>query len=150
MLVHIGPVGAAQMDGWLRFSRRVLCDLRTEPGDMGNHFAKNLLAEWNPLMDEWSAVLDDVIEAGEGEFVWEGELEPDNAEYLVHSLQRTIRSATVAAWVTPEDLSNYGLITYHVLKRLIDSLESEGVAHHEFVEQMRAEVARFRSSFSST
>ncbi|NNE96185.1 MAG: hypothetical protein HKN24_09180 [Acidimicrobiales bacterium] len=147
MLVHIGPVGAAQMDGWLRFSRRVLCDLRTEPGDLGRTFAQNLLAEWNKLMDEWAAVLDETMRAGQPDFVWKGDLDPDEGEYLVYSLQRTIRSTTVAAWVSPEDLANHGLITYHVLKRLIDSLESEGVAHHEFVEQMRAEVARFRASF---
>lgn len=147
MLVHLGPVESEQMEGWLRFARRVLCDLRTEPGDMGSSFSQNLLAEWNRLIDQWSLTLSSTRQRDD-EFVWRDELEPDKAEYLLHSLQRALHSATVAAWVTPEDMTNHGLVTFHIMQRFIDSLESEGEAHVEYVEQLRSEVARFGSSLS--
>jgi hypothetical protein len=148
MVVHVGPVESKQMEGWLRFARRVLCDLRTEPGDMESRFSQNLLTEWNKLIDQWSATLSTIHKDGEPEFMWRGELEPDKVEYLLHSLQRTLHSATVAAWVTPEDLEKHGLVTYHIMQRLTDSLESEGTAHVEYVEQLRSEVARFGSSLT--
>lgn len=148
MLVHLGPVESKQMDGWLRFARRVLCDLRTEPGDMGGSFTENLFTEWNRLIDQWSLTLSTARRRGEAEFSWRGELEPDKAEYLLHSLQRGLHSSTVAAWVTPDDMTNHGMVTLHIMQRFIDALESEGEAHVEYVEQLRSEVARFGASLA--
>lgn len=142
MQVRLGPLEAAEMDGWLRFARRVLCDLRTEPGDMDSRYAASLLSEWCTLIDSWNHVLIN-RSPDTDHFVWEDTLEPDKAEYLLHSLQKTLHSATVAAWVSPEDLQAHGIVTLHIMQRLIDALESEGTAHHEYVEQLRSEVARF-------
>ena len=142
MQVRVGPLDAAEMDGWLRFARRVLCDLRTEPGDMDSRYAASLLMEWCALIDSWNNVL--LSHSSDSHhFVWEESLEPDKAEYLLHSLQKTLHSATVAAWVTPEDLKAHGIVTLHVMQRFIDALESEGTAHVEYVEQLRSEVSRF-------
>lgn len=143
--VHLGPLGAQQMEGWLRFSRRVLCDLRTAPGDMNSRFASSLLAEWCDLTDRWQAALS----SDGSDFAWSDDLEPDKAEYLLHSLQQTLHSATVAAWVTADDLAAHGTVTYHIMRRFIDALESEGVAHVEYVEQLRSEVARFGASLAA-
>ena len=57
MQVSLGPLDADEMNGWLRFARRVLCDLRTEPGDMDSLFAANLLGEWCAMVDSWNDVL---------------------------------------------------------------------------------------------
>ncbi len=146
MLVHVGPVESKQMEGWLRFARRVVCDLRTAPGDMDSRVSPNLLTEWNKLIDQWSAKLSTNDKSDKTEFMWHGELDPDKVEYLLHSLQRTLHSATMAAWVTPDDLKSHGLVTFHIMQRFIDSLESEGNAHVEYVEQLRSEVARFGAS----
>ena len=146
MLVQLGPVDSKQCDGWIRFARRVLCDLRTEPGDLESSFSQNIFTEWNRLIDEWSLRLAASGPRTMGQFIWRGELEPDNAEYLLHSLQRALHSATVAARVTPEDLEDHGPVTVHVMQCLIDALESQGEAHVEYVEQLRSEVARFRAS----
>ncbi|MFW2380408.1 MAG: hypothetical protein ACN4GZ_01525 [Acidimicrobiales bacterium] len=148
MLVQLGPVESKQMEGWLRFARRVLCDLRTEPGDMGTRFSQNLLTEWNRLIDQWSRTKPLGDETHDNEFIWRGDVEPDKAEYLLHSLQRALHSATVAAWVTPDDLANHGFVTYHIMQRFIDALDSEGIAHEEFVEQLRSEIARFGASLT--
>ncbi len=147
MLVHLGPVDSKQMEGWLRFARRLLCDLRTEPGDMSSRLSKSLLTEWNKLIDQWSVSLSIDKQNSSRDFMWRGELESDKAEYLLHSLQRTLHSATVAAWVTPDDLAKHGLVTFHIMQCFINSLESEGVAQFEYVEQLRSEVARFGASF---
>ena len=146
MLVHLGPVESTQMDGWLRFARRLSCELRTEPGDMGSDFSHDTLTEWNLLIDQWTMTLEATGLHDTSQFVWRGELDPDKAEYLLHSWQRATRSATVAAWITPDDSAAHGLVTYHIMKRVIDALESEGVAHVEYVEQLRSEIARFRSA----
>lgn len=142
MQVSLGPLDADEMNGWLRFARRVLCDLRTEPGDMDSLFAANLLGEWCAMVDSWNDVL---IEGSSDRthFVWARSLEPDKVEYLLHSLQQTLHSATVAAWVTPEDLQSHGIVTLHIMQRFIEALESEGTAHVEYVEQLRSEVSRF-------
>ncbi len=139
MLVHLGPVDAPQMEGWLRFARRLMCDLRTEPGDMDSQFAKSLLNDWCDLVDDWAAQLN----LGEKSFSWRGDLEPDKAEFLLHSLERALHSATVAAWVTEDDLAAHGVVTFHIMQRFIESLEGQGSAHAEYVEQLRTLVGRF-------
>lgn len=129
------------MDGWLRFTRRVMCDLRTEPGDMAVSGARTLISSWNKLLDEWHT---DLSELPPGQdFVWEGILEPDHAEYLLHTLQRSLRSTKVSTRVNPDDMQRNGWMTLHIMERFIDSLESEGRAHAEYVEQLRSSMARF-------
>lgn len=145
MLIQLGPVDSEQIDGWIRFARRVLCDLRTEPGDLENSFSQNTFTEWNRLIDQWSHTLSASGPGSDGGFIWRGELEPDKAEYLLHSWQRALHSATAAAWITSDDMANHGAVTIHVMQCLIDSLESEGEAHVEYVDQLRSEVARFRA-----
>jgi hypothetical protein len=129
------------MDGWLRFTRRVMCDLRTEPGDMAVGGAKTLIASWNHLLDEWHADLSD-LPPGQ-DFVWEGMLEPDQAEYLLHALQRSLRSTKVSSRVNRGDMQLHGWMTLHIMERFIDSLETEGRAHAEYVEQLRSSMSRF-------
>ena len=142
MQVSLGPLDADEMNGWLRFARRVLCDLRTEPGDMDSQFAASLLSEWCAVIDSWNEALINGS-SDSNHFVWAQSLEPDKVEYLLHSLQKTLHSATVAARVTPEDLQSYGIVTLHIMQRFIEALESEGTAHVEYVEQLRSEVSRF-------
>ncbi len=74
MQVRVGPLDAAEMDGWLRFARRVLCDLRTEPGDMDSRYAASLLMEWCALIDSWNNVLLS-HSSDSNHFVWEESLE---------------------------------------------------------------------------
>jgi hypothetical protein len=118
-----------------------MCDLRTEPGDMAVRSARTLITSWNRLLDEWHA---DLTELPPGQdFVWEGMLEPDQAEYLLHALQRSLRSSMVSTRVNRDDMQQNGWMTLHIMERFIDSLESEGRAHAEYVEQLRSSMTRF-------
>lgn len=143
VLVQLGPVNPSDVDGWLRFTRRVMCDLRTQPAGMATENSRSLITEWNHLIDEWDAALADT-EPGE-DFVWRGTIDPDRAEYLLFALQRALTSPAVAASVGPDDRRDHGWFTLHVMQRFIDSLEDEGRAHAEYVEQLRATMNRFAS-----
>ncbi len=145
----MGPVKANDMAAWLRFSRRITCDLRTDPGDMASDAAMGQVREWNRLLDEWSEALipvqsgDQRHAAGDASFNWDGDFDPDRAEYLIHSMQKTIHSATVNKLVTPNDLREHGWLTLHVMQRFIESLATEGAAHEEYVDQLRQIVKDF-------
>lgn len=145
----MGPVKANDMAAWLRFSRRITCDLRTDPGDMASDAAMGQVREWNRLLDEWSEALipgrsgDQRHPAGDASFNWDGDFDPDRAEYLIHSMQKTIHSATVNKLVTPNDLREHGWLTLHVMQRFIESLATEGAAHEEYVDQLRQIVKDF-------
>ena len=146
MKVRLGPVKSADMAAWLRFSRRITCDLRTDPGDMASDAALSQVREWNRLLDEWSEELDpgrsgDTL--GDASFNWDGDFDPDRAEYLMHSMQKTIHSATVNKLVTSDDLRKHGWLTLHVMQRFIESLVTEGAAHEEYVDQLRQIVKDF-------
>ncbi|NNF55861.1 MAG: hypothetical protein HKN03_15645 [Acidimicrobiales bacterium] len=149
MKVRIGPVKTTDMAEWLRFSRRIGCDLRTDPGDMASHSALGQVREWNKLLDEWAEELesgepgDSLLASDDGSFNWDGEFDPDRAEYLMHSMQKTIHSATVHKLVTADDLRKHGWLTMHVMQRFIESLASEGAAHEEYVDQLRQIVKDF-------
>ncbi len=142
------------MAGWLAFSRRVMCDLRTEPGDMASDSNFGVVLEWNRLMDEWAAAIaaaapsNSLLPSGESDVTWEGEFDPDRAEYLMHSLQKTMHSATVDALVTEEDIQHHGWLTMHIMSRFIDSLENEGRAHAEYVDQLRQSIRSVKERFA--
>ncbi len=149
MKVRLGPVKATDMAAWLRFSRRITCDLRTDPGDMASDAALGQVREWNRLLDEWSAELEPgrsgntLLSTGDASFNWDGDFDPDRAEYLMHAMQKTIHSATVNKLVTPDDLRQHGWLTLHVMQRFIESLVTEGAAHEEYVDQLRQIVKDF-------
>ena len=146
MKVRLGPVKSTDMAAWLRFSRRITCDLRTDPGDMASDAALSQVREWNRLLDEWSEELEPRRSAdppNDASFNWDGDFDPDRAEYLMHSMQKTIHSATVNKLVTPDDLQKHGWLTLHVMQRFIESLATEGAAHEEYVDQLRQIVKDF-------
>ena len=148
MKVRLGPVKSTDMAAWLRFSRRITCDLRTDPGDMASDAALGQVREWNRLLDEWSEELEpgrsgDRSFSGDATFNWDGDFDPDRAEYLMHSMQKTIHSATVNKLVTPDDLREHGWLTLHVMQRFIESLATEGAAHEEYVGHLRQIVKDF-------
>lgn len=149
MKVRLGPVKATDMAAWLRFSRRITCDLRTDPGDMASDAALGQVREWNRLLDEWSEELQPAtsdafrVTTGDANFNWDGDFDPERAEYLMHSMQKTIHSATVNKLVTPDDLRKHGWLTLHVMQRFIESLATEGAAQEEYVDQLRQIVKDF-------
>lgn len=156
MKVRLGPVKATDMAAWLRFSRRITCDIRTDPGDMASDSALGQAREWNRLLDEWSEGLEPEQsgfasgKSGEPSFKWDGDFDPDRAEYLMHSMQKTIHSATVSRLVTADDLKQHGWLTLHVMQRFIESLASEGAAHGEYVDQLRQIVKDFQARIDDT
>lgn len=147
VLIQLGPVQASDVDGWLRFTRRVISDLRTQPGGLPTDDARMRVAEWSSLIDEWDAALAET--EPDEDFVWRGSIDPDRAEFLLFALQRSLSSEAVAESAGPEDMQNHGWFTLHVMQRFIVGLENEGRAHAEYVEQLRAKMNRFAARLQS-
>ena len=136
MLVELGPVAPAEVQGWSRFARRLITELRTDPHELQGIATDDLLCQWSTLIDQWAAV------AGEapvdGSFRWSQPIDCEEAEFLVHGLERCLHSATIGSLVTAEEAERYSPFTLHVIQAFLDGLVAEGTAHEHLADQIRA------------
>lgn len=135
MLVEVGPVPAADVRGWTRFARRVLVEVRTDPGDLAGVATDDLLLPWSRLIDQWATA------AADGEsFRWSIRLESEMAEYLLYGLERCLFSPAVLARVTSEEAARQRPFTLHLVRAFVEGLEAEGLTHAHYADQVRASL----------
>ena len=95
----------------------------------------DLLDQWSKLLDEWSEA------AATGDtFRWSRTLDTELGEFLLHGLDRGFHSAAVNAMVTDEESMVHRSFTAHVFQAFVEGLESEGVAHEHYADQIRASL----------
>ncbi len=135
MLVELGPVAATDVQGWARFARRVIVELRVKPGDLEGIATDDLLGQWSKLVDEWSDTA-----AGTDTFRWSRTLDTELGEFLLHGLDRCFHSPAVNAMITAEESHAHRGFTVHVFQAFVDGLDSEGVAHEHYADQIRASL----------
>lgn len=136
MLVELGPVPAGDVQRWTKFARRVIAELRVDPGDLEGVANDDQLRQWSQLIDEWAAI------ASEREqFRWSKALDPELGEFLLHGLERCLHSPGVLARITDEEVEAQRPFTLHVIAAFVAALRAEGVAHEHYADQIRALIS---------
>lgn len=135
MLVELGPVAATDVQSWTRFARRVITELRVDPGDLEGLATEDLLGHWARLIDHWAA-----ISSGPEVFRWSEDLDGEVAEFLLHGLERCFHSPGVQNRITDDEAGVHKPFTVHVIHAFVDALVAEGVAHEQYADQIRASL----------
>jgi hypothetical protein len=132
MEVRIGPVSCGSARAWVAFAREVLGHEGAAAEATG--MPDDVVARFLAYLDAW----DD--EAGHGDpFIWTGEVDPEQLEYLAHSFLRIVDHLVEAAG-RPENtgMPEEGDEFYQALvSSIIDNLSRQGRAESEFSEQLR-------------
>jgi hypothetical protein len=133
MEVRIGPVSCGSARAWVAFAREVL-------GNDDGAAAKATGLP-NEVVDRFCAYLDAWdAEADQGDpFIWSGEVDPEQLEYLAHSFLRIVDHLVEAAG-RPEStgMPEEGDEFYQALvSSIIDNLSRQGRSESEFSEQLR-------------
>lgn len=137
MILELGPVPADDLKRWSRFARRVVVELRTRPDvlpDMGD----DLLDQWGRLADDWCRA---ATEAGGGDVRWSAPMDDEQAEYLLHGLERCFYSPGVTAMMAPDEVRAQRQFTLRIVQAFVDGLAAQGEAQGHYVDQLRASFA---------
>lgn len=135
MLVELGPVTATDVQGWTRFARRLVAELRTNPDDLEGVVCDDFLDEWSALIDEWAEV------AGRAEtFRWSKTFDTEVGDFLLYGFVRCYRSPGLASHVTEAEFDAHRPFTNHVINAFIDGLVDEGQGYAHFAEGIRASL----------
>lgn len=136
MLLELGPVEAAHVQQWARFTRRVLCELRVAPADLSGVATTDFLNQCTDWVDRW----EQGASANDAEFRWSESVEPEVAEYVLHGIDRCLHSHQLAERVTPSERAAHTPFTMHVVRALVDGLSSEGRCSNHLCDQVRASL----------
>lgn len=133
MLLELGPVGAGDVQQWARFVRRMICELRVDPADLDGVATPDFLDQCTKMIDVWER--DAAL--GGPEFRWSDTIECETAEYLLHGLDRCLRSTGLAERATQTELTTHHPFMMHVVQSLVDGLTAEGSCHEQLCDQVR-------------
>jgi hypothetical protein len=79
--VHVGPLPSEGVTEWIVFARRMLDDGPTGRRPLSETTSDEVLVEFRRFLDEWDAAA-----RSSDTFVWETEIDPEQAEFLAHAL----------------------------------------------------------------
>ncbi len=133
MLLELGPVDASTVQNWTRCARRVVCELRVDPAELAGVATPDFLDRCTDTIDRWER---DALTGQE--FRWSEVIEPELAEYMLHGLDRCLRSPTVVSAMTDVERDRHEPFTMHVVQALVDGLSVEGRCSEHLCDQVRA------------
>jgi len=136
MLLELGPVEAAHVRQWARFTRRILCELRVDPGDLGGVATPDFLDRCTAWVDQWERN----ASTGDHDFRWSEWIEPEQAEYVLHGIDRCLHSDRLGERMTTAERADYVPFTMHVVQALVDGLSTEGRCSEHLCDQVRASL----------
>jgi len=114
----------------------MICELRVDPADLDGVATTDFLDACTTLIDSWDR---DAALTGP-EFRWSQTIESEEAEYLLHGLDRCLHSAGLAGRATPEELATHHPFMMHVVQALVDGLTAEGSGHEQLCDQVRVSL----------
>jgi hypothetical protein len=139
MQVELGPVAITDMQAWLRFARRLITELRTDPDELAGIATDDFLSQWSTLIEEWDAASRNGGAAlADGSFRWSQRLGGEEAEFLLHGLERCLHSATIRSKITSDEAATHRAMTMHLVQAFVDGLSAEGQAHQHYADQVKA------------
>ncbi len=138
MLVVLGPVDSVEVCRWIKFARRIICELRLDPDDLHGVVTDDMLVSWSRLIDQWERQAID-----EPTFRWSEALESDQAEYLLHGFERCLQSRSIRQSSTAEERETQRQFSMHIVQAFVDGLSEEGRSCQHYVDQVRTSVGSF-------
>lgn len=136
MLLQLGPFPTDDLSQWAKTARRIVCELRVDPGELSGIATTDLLDAWSMLIDTWSDAAQR-MEVG-SPFCWFNDVDTELAEYLLHGLDTCIHSSVVLDRLTEAEIDRQRATTMVIVQAFLDGLQSEGKCHEEYVEQVKA------------
>ena len=133
MRLELGPVAAGDMQQWARFARRMICDLRVDPGELRG-------VATDDFLDQCLGIVDRVErDAGtsERDFRQSYDLDDETAEYVLHGFDRCLHSAELA---TVTEIARHRHVTFHVARALVDGLSGESSCSAHLCDQVRTSL----------
>lgn len=134
MQLELGPFPAAEVRGWSRLHRRLAVELRSVPEVEQTEVDHELLNSWSSFVD----TLDTHCRACDDDFRWTHPLDDDEAEFLLHGLDRCLRSPVTKKAVTAEEMSTHASFTLHVVESLTTALVAEGRRCEHYLDDARS------------
>jgi hypothetical protein len=132
VLLELGPVPADIVRNWTRFARRMMCELRHDPAELASLAVADLLGPWDRLIDDWERT----AQSPEA-FRWSGELDDEQAEYLLFGYERFLSSPTLLERATRSELIEHRPFSVHVARAFIDAMETAGCCDDTFAGEVR-------------
>jgi hypothetical protein len=132
--VRLGPLPAAHVHSWVRYARDVLGAVPTDAGGEGIWLPADAVGGFEQYLTQWSDA------AGDADpFVWDGEIDREEVEYLFHAFFRVAThlsmQADAAGAQAPADSEPF----YRTLVfGLLHALDQEGDATSEFSQHLRS------------
>ena len=121
--MQVGPVSNESAEVWLAYAREVVAAVARQ-------LPIQVAAGFSGYLEEWS---DAAAASAGGMFVWEGQSEPEEVEYLLHAFFKLAQ--TVAEQPTVHPMPAEGQLFYTTLvTALLNALRSENRATSEFAE----------------
>jgi hypothetical protein len=136
MLLELGPVPAGDVQQWARFARRMVCELRVDPADLAGVATPDFLDRWDVLIDRWES--DAAV--SNHEFRWSESFDPELAEYLLHGIERCLRSPILTERATAIERVANGPFMMHVVQSFVDGLSAEGCCSEQLCDHVRASL----------
>lgn len=137
MLLALGPLPPADVRNWVRFARRVVCELRLDPGDLAGVVDADSLDGWSDLLDSWDAA----AVASEDTFRWtDDSIDAEVCAYLLYAMDRVVSSNDVQSRLTPGEAREHAPFTMLVVKSFADGLCSVGTCQSHLVAQVMASL----------
>lgn len=116
------------------FARRIVVELRSSP-DLAPTVSDDLLDLWSGTIDEWSAAADHCRRTGRP-FRWMSEVDPEQAEFLLAGLDRSLHSPELRRLCTDEEVAQQLPFTVLVLRSFIDGLASESDCCRQYADHV--------------
>ncbi|MGI9596249.1 MAG: hypothetical protein ACR2QK_08820 [Acidimicrobiales bacterium] len=135
MVLELGPWPAQDVLRWTKFARRILVELRADPG-CEELVSSDVVELWSRTLDEWSRAAVSVSENEDEPFRWDSELEPEVVEFLLDGLDKCLHSPTVMGWVTPAEAEEQRAFTIRVVRAFVDGLNAEGRSCRHYADQI--------------
>ncbi len=138
MLLELGPTDIDAANGWMRFARRVLCELRMTPERFGGVASDAFLSSWADLIDQWSTRSSGEI------FRWTAEIDDDLAAYLIAGWLRLAEQPIYRAEFALPPSDPRHRFGNHVIRSMLAGLEACDAAHAHCAQELTATMADLR------
>lgn len=137
MVLELGPLPARDVRDWSRLARRMICELRVDPGDLAGIATEDSLNTWAGLVDQWDTRASEA-EADDIAFRWSGDhVDTELAEYLLHTLVITMKADVIHNQLSANDVTLHQPFTMLLVQAFVDGLSAEGSCQLHLVDQVR-------------
>jgi hypothetical protein len=134
MVVEIGPCPAAEADGWTKFARRMIIELKSDPG-LVSQVSPDLIDLWSEYIDRWAAQAA-AADAADEPFRWSESMEPEVGEFLLHGLDRYLHSPFIKQAATEAETEAHMAFTMKLVRAFVEGLSTEGKSFGQYVDQI--------------